>query len=274
MLTGDAGSTEGKMKQDESYQVLEDDFKSTFIRELLPGVLHNFANPLNGIMGRSKLLQRRIDAVVKKISEQDPETRAGLKDDLQRIKNDIHSINRDAESFFHLFRDVSDKFSSLASRGNERINLSRLLAAEIRFADFYLEFKHKITKHCEFDDNLPEISGNAAELSLVFWELIRHAMSRALTDPENKTFLLRTASDAEKILVTIRYSGEAEESGENSNLLAGLQQGAFDSARLRLDCGVLSALDLLRKFPVSLKFSREENLNVLSLTFDYSGNND
>ena len=82
------------MKKENFYLALEDDFQSTFIRELLPGVLHNFANPLNGIMGRSKLLQRRIDAVVKKMSEQYPETAEALKDDLQRIKNDIRSINK------------------------------------------------------------------------------------------------------------------------------------------------------------------------------------
>ena len=61
-------------------QSLEDDFTSTFIRELIPGVLHNFANPLNGIMGRSKLLQRRIDDTVKKINEKYPEAASELEE--------------------------------------------------------------------------------------------------------------------------------------------------------------------------------------------------
>ena len=105
------------MENGEIYQALEDDFSSTFIRELLPGILHNFANPLNGIMGRSKLLQRRMDDTVKKINEQYPEVAAALQDEIQRIKNDIRSVNRESESFFEMFRDATAKFYALAARG-------------------------------------------------------------------------------------------------------------------------------------------------------------
>ena len=41
------------MDNDGIYRELENDFLSTFMGELMPGVLHNFANPLNGIMGRA-----------------------------------------------------------------------------------------------------------------------------------------------------------------------------------------------------------------------------
>jgi len=256
------------MKKENFYLALEDDFKSTFIRELLPGVLHNFANPLNGIMGRSKLLQRRIDAVVKKMSEQYPETAEALKDNLQRIKNDIRSINKETDSFFHMFRDVSDKFSTLAAPGRERINLSRLLAAEIRFAEFYLEFKHEINKQCEFDGNLPEFQGDAAELSLVFWRLIRHAMTRALESKDGKEFFLQTAHDEEKILVSLRYSGEALPGEQNHAACRNKETG--DPSCPGLDQSVLSALDLLKKYPAKLEFSRDNGLNVMSVTFFYS----
>ena len=103
------------MEKDKIYQALEDDFTSTFIRELLPGVLHNFANPLNAIMGRSNLLQRHIDDTVKKIHEQYPEVAVTLQDELKRVKNDIGSINKESDSFFEMFRDASGKFYALAS---------------------------------------------------------------------------------------------------------------------------------------------------------------
>jgi len=41
-------------------------FEASFVREMLPGVVHNFANPLNGIMGRSSLVQRRMEAHMKR----------------------------------------------------------------------------------------------------------------------------------------------------------------------------------------------------------------
>ena len=53
------------MEKDNKQTLLEKEFLATFLKELMPGILHNFANPLNGIMGRSKLLQRRIDAFSK-----------------------------------------------------------------------------------------------------------------------------------------------------------------------------------------------------------------
>ena len=42
------------------YALLEKVFVATFLDELIPGIFHNLANPLNGIMGRSKLMQRRL----------------------------------------------------------------------------------------------------------------------------------------------------------------------------------------------------------------------
>ena len=55
------------MNEKDLIHILEKKFVATFLDELLPGIFHNFANPLNGIMGRSKLMQRRLDDFVKKI---------------------------------------------------------------------------------------------------------------------------------------------------------------------------------------------------------------
>ena len=45
----------------EIFQEMINEFETTFVQELVPGILHNFANPLNGIMGRSRLLQRKVE---------------------------------------------------------------------------------------------------------------------------------------------------------------------------------------------------------------------
>ncbi len=256
------------MEKSEIYQALEDDFTSTFIRELLPGILHNFANPLNGIMGRSKLLQRRIDDTVKKISEKYPETAADLQEELQRIKNDIRSVNKESESFFDMFRDASGKFYALAAKGEDRINISQLLTAEMRFADFYLEFKHEITKNIQLDRELPDLKGNTAELSLVFWRLIRFAMTRALTS-ERKEFFLATQHDQENIVVLIKYSGEAipDEDGKIVNNY--LPDDTADLSQTKMEKGVLLALVILKKYSARVQFYQENGLNVISITIPH-----
>ncbi len=256
------------MEKDKIYQALEDDFTSTFIRELLPGVLHNFANPLNAIMGRSNLLQRHIDDTVKKIHEQYPEVAVTLQDELQRIKNDIGSVNKESDSFFGMFRDASGKFYALASKDLEYINISQLLAAEMRFADFYLEFKHGITKNVQLNINMPDFKANKAELSLVFWRLIRFAMSKALSS-ESKEFFLTTQQDSENIFIVIKCSGESVAENDMNIVNDYFQNDAVEPADAKTEKGVLLALIILKKYSARVRFSMEDGLNVIFVTMPY-----
>ena len=257
-----------RMEKDKIYQALEDDFTSTFIHELLPGVLHNFANPLNAIMGRSNLLQRHIDDTVKKIHEQYPEVALTLQHELQRIKNDIGSVNKESDSFFEMFRDASGKFYALASKENEYINISRLLAAEMRFANFYLEFKHEITKNVQLDINIPDFKANVAELSLVFWRLIRFAMSKALSS-EIKDFILTTQHDSENIVILIKYSGESVTENDVNIVNNFFQSDAVEPADAKTEKGVLLALIILKKYSARVRFSMEDGLNAIFVTMPY-----
>lgn len=257
------------METSEIYQALEDDFTSTFVRELMPGILHNFANPLNGIMGRSKLLQRRMEETVEKIKDQYPETASALQNEFQRIRNDIHSINKESDSFFEIFRDATGKFYALAGKGEERINISQLLAVEMRFADFYLEFKHKIIKNIECDSYEPELKGNRAELSLVFWRLIRFAMSRALNS-EKKELFLTTRHDHENIVVLMKYSGVAVPT-DDGNIVGQYLQGAIrDMKAAEMEKGVLLSLMILKKYSAQVQFSTQDGLNTISVTMPYA----
>ena len=155
-----------QLNKNEIYRALEKDFQATFIGELIPGILHNFANPLNGIMGRAKLLQRRIEENVKKMGEMYPDAAAGMMEELQRIKADIRSVSQESEYFFDMFKDVAGKFYALADKNEGRINISQLLAAEMRFVNFYLDFKHEIKKNIQLDKDVPDFKGNTADLSL------------------------------------------------------------------------------------------------------------
>jgi hypothetical protein len=251
------------------YQALEDDFTSTVIRELMPGILHNFANPLNGIMGRSKLLQKRMDDALKKINEKYPETASAMQDEFQRIKNDIHSINKESDSFFDIFRDASGKFYALVAKGEGKIDISQLLAGEARFTNFYLDFKHEITKNVSYDTNLPYIKGNEAELSLVFWRLIRFAMTRALNS-ESKELFLTTQHDHEKITVLIKYSGDPVPEGDGLMISQYLQDLLPSIADVKMEKGVLLAFMILKKYLAQVQFSAIDGLNTISVAMPYA----
>jgi nitrogen-specific signal transduction histidine kinase len=257
-----------KNKINRDYQALEDDFTSTFIHELMPGILHNFANPLNTIMGRSKLLQRRLDNAVNKMREAYPDAAQALKDEWDRIQNDVLSINKESESFLELFRDVSGKFYALTCEEKDRINLSQLLAAEMRFANFYLEFKHHINKEIRLDMDTPDLEGNRNELSLAFWMLIRFAMSSAL-ESEPKGFFLETRHDQRNIIVFIKYSGKTMP-GETVKFLNQYpQSGDAKPPSVKMEKGVLYAVTILKTYSMLVQFSTDDCLNAISIIIPY-----
>jgi signal transduction histidine kinase len=256
------------MNQDEIYQELEADFSATFIKELIPGILHNFANPLNGIMGRSKLLERRIEENIKKLEELFPEAAMNLMDPIQRIRSDIRSVNQESESFFEMFRDVSGKFYSLATKSVERINLSALIAAEMRFANFNLEFKHEIKKEIQLDGDIPDIRGNTAELSLVFWRLIRFAMTRA-SKSSQKEFFISTEYDEQYIRIVIKDSGDPLPDAAVEAIMQATNMQTWETAQSIIDKGVYLSFMILHRYGVQINIRRQENINALVIGFPY-----
>ena len=192
------------MNEADIYAFLENTFIGTFIDELIPGIFHNFANPLNGIMGRSKLLQRRLLDFVKKIENRYPGIEKEMGEEYRKLISDINSINSESDRLFDMFRVSTGKFYTIGTHSVERLNLSSLIEAEMGFADFYLDFKHNVSKEMHFDREAPDISGVISFYSMAFWTLIRHAMKNISTE-NNKPFIIATDHDEQCILVKINY---------------------------------------------------------------------
>ncbi len=215
------------MKTDKSdtYQILEQEFSSTFLTELMPGILHNFANPLNGIMGRSKLLQRRFDETVRKIAERHPAVASEIKENCGKISNDIQAIGSESDNFFAMFKDVANKFYGIDTHGPQAVQLSRLIQAEMRFLNFYLDFKHEVQKNLELQEELPDVTGSYAEFSMGLWGLIRHCM-RVMKGRPLKELGVATQSDDRYVRIRICDSGAPMRDDQARRLAAALESGA------------------------------------------------
>jgi signal transduction histidine kinase len=247
------------------YQELEREFLATFMGELMPGVLHNFANPLNGIMGRAKLLQRRLEDSIKKMEARFP----GFAQDFgaEKIIKDMHTISGESDRFLILFRDVADKLAVLACREPAGINLSHLLEAEIRFADFYLDFKHDLQKNIRLDFNLPVFQGTAADFSLAIGMLFISAKERMKNSPR-KEISIATSCDANNLLLTIEDSGE--EISATCRALIGRKRVRFDFAAFSpIDRSLGGALALLKHAGVGGRISRAKGKNRILLGIPY-----
>lgn len=190
------------MNEKDAYRYLEKTFVATFLDELIPGMLHNFANPLNGIMGRSKLMQRRLVDFIEKMKVHYPDMDAEMGERCKKLLSDINSIADESEKFHDLFLVSTGKFYAISAHDADSLNLSRLVETETGFADFYLDFKHGIKKDVRLDHEVPNISGITAYYSMAIWALIMRAKKNMGAGREN-TFMIATDHDDQWVSVTI-----------------------------------------------------------------------
>lgn len=255
------------MDRDAIYRELEGEFLATFMGELLPGILHNFANPLNGIMGRAKLLERRLEEGLKKVEARFP----GFSQELgsEKIVKDVKIISAESDRFFKLFGDLADKMMTLSRTEPERVSLSVLIAAEMRFADFYLDFKHELKKTISLDYDLPEIQGRAADISLALTNILISAKER-MKNSAVKEFTVSTACDAGGISVMIRDSGAAISADCRRIMEAGAADCHLDMLPGQ-ERAVAASLLLFKTGGFSVKMICAEGANQISLGFPLTG---
>jgi signal transduction histidine kinase len=245
-------------------------FDATLTTELIPGIIHNFANPLNGIMGRATLMQRRTAEQLRKIQDRYPEMPAETVAGLNKILQDADSIVRESDRFFSIFRDLTTKFSALVQREEERINLSQLISNEMRFADFYLDFKHEVNKMLYLEDKLPEITGIYAIYSLCFAALLRRAMRIMKVSPK-KEFSVATGHSESVVVITIKDTGEPLISEEGQ----GRQQGALSHSASTgsdgTDPELFDLIALLRDCGARVQLQREGDVNCITIEIPIAG---
>ena len=255
------------MERTDYYNALREQFLSLMYDELMPGILHNFANPLNGIMGRAKLLQRRLDDHVRKIRERYPDVAFGLKEDYEKLLKDVNSINQESDKFSDLFWDVARKFQGIAEERPEKINLSQLLTAEMRFTDFFLGFKHEVKKQLAFKEDLPEVTGSLADFSLCFFALIRRAMTALKSGPVRE-FFIATDNDEQMVYVRLRDTGVSFPE-ETIRLVNNMTTGGDATVTPSIPDGLFHACLLLKHHGAHIHLSRDSSFNEVTVAIPY-----
>lgn len=256
------------MNETDLYLVLEKRFLATFLDELLPGIFHNFANPLNGIMGRSKLMQRRLEDFVRKIGNRYPEFENEMGADSKKLISDINAINNASEEFFDMFRLATGKFYLLGTRDVESLNLSVLIEAELGFADFYLDYKHNVKKEIRLDMGVPSITGIAAYYSTAFWMLIREA-AKNVQKRNNETFRIVTASDDQWVIVSISHIGGSLVRGWREILFPVSADPAPPTCGTDGEKDLISALMLFRLAGDGVEIAHDGDADLLTIRIRY-----
>jgi nitrogen-specific signal transduction histidine kinase len=245
------------------FRELENEFEATFIRELIPGVLHNFANPLNGIMGRSKLLQRRVEENIKKTVEQFPEAGKRFVEDYGKITKDVELMISEADRLFEMFRSVSGKFYAVSDETVQKVNLSEAVENEMKFSDFYLDFKHQVKKQISLDPDVPEISVAPADLTLFLSALIRYCM-QAMKKSAVKEFSIATSCERGLAILRVQDTGAPMDDALKASLMKG------DAAPPQIPegtKGLFLAFALLGKYQARAEVSSVDSKNIYVVRF-------
>jgi signal transduction histidine kinase len=252
------------MHYQEIHSVLEKAFQDTFIEELVPGIVHNFANPLNGIMGRSRLLQRKLMDIMKSA---DIEKDTSCLESNKKLVRDVDSIAREADRLSVLLQTVMGKFCSMGDRAAQKVNLSELIELEMRFFDFYLDFKHSVKKTLQLDRELPEVRGAPADYSLAFSTLIRY-VTVAMKDGAPKELHISTQLENGEICVKIQNRGISISDDLKRLLLDEVQRYASHLG----GCGegaLLCAFSLLRKWGARFDITSENGFNTIAVLMPF-----
>ncbi len=195
------------MERETLYKALEEEFGATLLDELIPGMLHNFANPLNGIMGRTRLLQQRLEDSVEQLQRTHPDVYGEMKGHLDKVASDTNLIIRETDRFYEIFRNVTRKFFALSSKSDERVNIAHLIEEEVRFADCYLDFKHHVNRTLSLEPELPAVAGILAHYSIGFSALIRYAMKMMRDCPEKEIRIHLDREDA-AVRLTVFFTAD------------------------------------------------------------------
>jgi signal transduction histidine kinase len=246
------------------HSVLEKAFQDTFIEELVPGIVHNFANPLNGIMGRSRLLQRKLMDIMKKV---DVEKDASYQEDNKKLVRDVDSIAREADRLSVLLQTVMGKFCAIGDRTVQKVNLSELIELEMRFFDFYLDFRHSVKKTLQLDRELPEVRGAPVDYSLAFSTLIRYA-TVAMKESASKELYISTQFENGQVCVKIQNRG-VPISDDLKRLLLDEVQGDASPLEATGEGALICSFSLLRKWGAGFDIRSENGLNTISVLMPF-----
>lgn len=89
----------------------------------------------------------------------------------------------------------------------EAININKIIEYELEFFDINPEFKDRIDKQIELENDLPKIVGNSVQIKQIVDNLIRNAVD-AMADSPLKQLRVRTAIKNQNVIIEVGDTGE------------------------------------------------------------------
>jgi hypothetical protein len=125
------------------------DLELSFLGSMVPGIIHNMATPLSGVLGATQLLEKRaatISEILEGGGDMGEAQRTELMKQLDRNRANVDILARNARHLADILQALVQRIHRGSSGVREYHSLNELLQNELRFLDANLNFKHKVKK--------------------------------------------------------------------------------------------------------------------------------
>jgi signal transduction histidine kinase len=140
-----SSATAAQTGQGQEFQDLE----LAFLGSLVPGIVHNLATPLSGVLGATQLLEKRSDTISDMLTagqEMGEKERSELLKQLDRNRANVDILARNARHLADILHCLVQRINRGSSGTKEHYSLNELVQNELHFLDANLAFKHKVKK--------------------------------------------------------------------------------------------------------------------------------
>lgn len=166
-----------------------------FLGSLLPGIVHNLATPLSGVIGATQLLEMRIaeqERLIHELERVSPtQADALLKQHAKNCSN-LDIMSRNARQLTELLQIIIRRFHRGSQETPAPLSLYELISNELQFLDANLTYKHKVRKRFELSTEPFTVFATYKRVTAVIDEFVMQALAahdftRGLVDLSVKT---------------------------------------------------------------------------------------
>jgi len=120
-----------------------------FLGSMLPGIVHNMATPLSGVIGATQLLEMRVgeqDRLLAELERGVSQSAEALRAQHLKSRTNLDIMSRNARHLTELLQIIIRRFHRASQDSAGPLSLFELLSNELQFLDANLTYKHKVRK--------------------------------------------------------------------------------------------------------------------------------
>ncbi|MFZ5433970.1 MAG: hypothetical protein ACOZB3_09380 [Calditrichota bacterium] len=203
--------TTNESVQDKDYQPID----LSFLGSLVPGIVHNLATPMSGVLGATQLIENRnatLADIINSLEILEESQRDELRTQFDRSRASVDILARNARHLADILQVLVQRLNRGASPSREFYSINDLVQNEVRFLEANLTFKHKVKKQLVLATDLPAARCVYSQVAGAIDEYVTAVMTlhNYETGVMEMDFVTESHSDTPGVTITTRFAPLAD----------------------------------------------------------------